>query len=241
MNTAIVVGGTSGIGAAYVELVIDDYDQVLVFSRGKSRSELSSDTDRKTKIFEFDFSTGRLPLTHEAYRVLNNKVRTLVISSGSGTMSQASSLFGKFEDSARRNLAPVLNAIESFLDQLEPSDGAIAAVGSIASFGMAEAPMEYVAAKSALNSTIGSLARAIAPIRINLVSPGNVLTTNSVWSSKLQHDAVGLDTYIKSRVPMQRLGTAREIASVLRFLTSESSSFMTGSVVVADGGQLSNR
>lgn len=241
MSTAVVVGGTAGIGAAFVELAIEEYDQVLVFSRGNSRSELGPTTQKRVKIFDYDFSARKLPPEHEAYGFLDGKLESLVISAGSGTKSKSASFFEKFEDSCRRNVAPVLNAIESFLEQLKGSQGSIAAVGSIASFGMAEAPMEYVASKSALDSLIGSLAKEILPVRINLVSPGNVLTTNSVWSLKMQNDPEGLASYIKSRVPMQRLGSAREIANVLKFLTSDSSSFMTGSLVVADGGQLSNR
>ena len=64
-----------------------------------------------------------------------------------------------------------------------------------------------------------------------------MLFPESSWAEKIKQDPEWADQIIKSTVPMKRFGTPNEIADAALFLCSERASFITGSVLVVDGGQ----
>ena len=112
--------------------------------------------------------------------------------------------------------------------------GTIACTASTASFIGEEHQATYNISKGAVAELIRSLAVDLAPygIRVNGVAPGWVLTPatedivadTSQWSKH------------RTRIPLDRPGAPAEIAAVYAFLLGEESSYMTGSIVVCDGG-----
>ena len=91
---------------------------------------------------------------------------------------------------------------------------------------------DYSASKGALHAWARSLAIDVAEIgqRVNVIAPGTIDT-----------DLVAEDTPIKRNqrelgIPMRRLGQPEEIASVVSFLLSEDSSYITGAVLHVNGG-----
>jgi 3-oxoacyl-[acyl-carrier protein] reductase len=113
-------------------------------------------------------------------------------------------------------------------------------IGSIAGLETHAAPLPYNAAKAALVRYSADMARLLAPrgIRVNLVVPGNVLHPDAVWREMLDADPEGVEAHIAREVPLARFGTPDEIASCVVFLCSEPASFVTGSCLVVDGGQV---
>jgi NAD(P)-dependent dehydrogenase (short-subunit alcohol dehydrogenase family) len=110
-------------------------------------------------------------------------------------------------------------------------------------------PVDYAVSKAALLSLTKALARQEGPaIRINAVAPGPIWTT--FWTKPggfaetlgAFHDmppqeAVTHEMKLR-QLPMQRLGTADEVASVIVFLASDCASFVTSSVWGVDGGSI---
>ena len=97
----------------------------------------------------------------------------------------------------------------------------------------------YVATKGAVDSLTKSLALELAPnIRVNAVAPGWIETPFTVEGLNLADDPVAYRKNVENMHALKRVGTAEEIASVIYFLTSEESSFITGSILTADGGYL---
>lgn len=113
--------------------------------------------------------------------------------------------------------------------------GSIVAIGSM-SGELANAPQRqaaYNASKGAVHLAVKSLAVEYvdAGIRVNAVAPGYIGTD-------LTKDGVPgewWDDWIR-RTPMQRLGSPEEVASLVAFLASDAASYLTGSIVLADGG-----
>lgn len=115
--------------------------------------------------------------------------------------------------------------------------GAMVAVSSIAGgvYGW-ENHAHYSAAKSGVPGLCRAVAMELAPrgIRCNCVIPGLIETpqsldpVNSLGPEGLKQAANG--------IPLGRVGRAREIATVIRFLTSDDASYVTGQSVIADGG-----
>jgi 3-oxoacyl-[acyl-carrier protein] reductase len=119
-------------------------------------------------------------------------------------------------------------------------DRAIVCISSICGLAALGAPVTYSAAKAALNATVRGLARPLAAdgIRINAVAPGNILFEGGIWASKLAGSKSAVDDMLAREVAMRRLGKPEEIADLVAFLGSPRAAFITGTVMVADGGQL---
>lgn len=112
-------------------------------------------------------------------------------------------------------------------------------VGSICGMEAIGCPLAYASAKAALWAYAKNLVRPLADegIRVNMVSPGNVIFPGSIWENKLVQDAAGVQTMLDREVPMRRLGVLDEITAAIVFLASQRASFITGTNLVVDGGQ----
>jgi glucose 1-dehydrogenase len=95
----------------------------------------------------------------------------------------------------------------------------------------------YNASKGAINQLTRVMALALADqgVRVNAVAPGTI-ATELARSAVLTSDEA--KQRIMSRTPMKRLGEPAEIASVVAFLLSDAASYMTGEIVVVDGGRM---
>jgi NAD(P)-dependent dehydrogenase (short-subunit alcohol dehydrogenase family) len=102
------------------------------------------------------------------------------------------------------------------------------------------APLTYSAAKAALNAYIRGIARPLGKdgVRINAIAPGNILFEGSVWQRKMNEDAVALEQMLVRDVALAKLGTPNDVANLALWLASPMASFCTGSIFVADGGQV---
>ena len=115
--------------------------------------------------------------------------------------------------------------------------GWVAAVVGIANFA------SYCAAKGAVVALTRSMSVDLAPrgVRVNVICPGTVYTPlmEPMLTARGDGDlAAGLALTV-AKYPIGRLGTPAEIAAVALFLASDDSSFLTGSVITADGGMTS--
>ncbi|KPF53071.1 dehydrogenase [beta proteobacterium AAP51] len=95
----------------------------------------------------------------------------------------------------------------------------------------------YNASKGAINQLTRVMALALADqgVRVNAVAPGTIATELAKSAVLTSEDA---KARIMSRTPMKRLGEPEEIADVAAFLLSEAASYMTGEIVVVDGGRM---
>ena len=110
--------------------------------------------------------------------------------------------------------------------------GRILAVSSVAGLHGNVGQTNYCAAKAAVIGFVKALARETAAkgITANVVAPGYVRTVMfDALDERVQEHAIG-------QVPAGRLGEPEEIAEVIAFLASPGASYVTGAVVVADGG-----
>jgi 3-oxoacyl-[acyl-carrier protein] reductase len=116
----------------------------------------------------------------------------------------------------------------------ERGGGSIACTASTASFVGEELQVTYNISKGGVAELVRSLAVDLAPygVRVNGVAPGWVATraTEEIVADPSQWSKH------RSRIPMDRPAKPAEIAAVVAFLLSDDASYVTGSIVVADGG-----
>ncbi|BCH05648.1 hypothetical protein MesoLj131c_73960 (plasmid) [Mesorhizobium sp. 131-3-5] len=94
----------------------------------------------------------------------------------------------------------------------------------------------YGVSKAALIQLTRNLAVEWGPsgIRVNSIAPGLIKTE---FARELWEDPEWLEK-IENRTPLRRIGTPEDIAGVALFLASDASAYVTGQVIVADGGEL---
>ena len=117
------------------------------------------------------------------------------------------------------------------------NQGSVAAVVGIANFA------SYCASKGAVVALTRSMSVDLAPrgVRVNAICPGTVYTPlmEPMLRARGNGDLAAGLAMTTAKYPIGRLGTPAEIAAVALFLASDDSSFLTGSVITADGGMTS--
>lgn len=119
--------------------------------------------------------------------------------------------------------------------------GNLTFISSIAGIEVVKAPIPYSVAKAGLLMAMKSYAHEVGRynVRVNAVAPGNVFFPGGSWSEKFldPEKKIIFENYIRSEVALRRFATPKEIADTVVFMASDRAGFMTGSVVVVDGGQ----
>ncbi|WP_333699285.1 glucose 1-dehydrogenase [Vibrio hepatarius] len=142
----------------------------------------------------------------------------------------------RFKNVLDSNVISCFVCCKTFINQLsEHSQGAIVNVSSAAS--RSGAPFEYVdyaASKGAMDSLTKGLSLELAArgIRVNGVRPGCIYT--EMHADGGEPDRVDR---LASQLPMQRGGTAQEVAEAIAWLLSDSASYVTGSFIELAGGR----
>jgi NAD(P)-dependent dehydrogenase (short-subunit alcohol dehydrogenase family) len=110
-------------------------------------------------------------------------------------------------------------------------------IASILGLRQATQILPYAAAKAALIQVTQSLALEWARygIRVNAIAPGYVLT-----EMNRAHFATEAGQAMVKRLPQRRIGSPRDLEGALLLLASDAGAYMTGSIVVVDGGHLVN-
>ena len=116
--------------------------------------------------------------------------------------------------------------------------GSIINIASVLGFGVAKTLAAYGAAKAGVISLTKTMALEWARfgIRVNAIAPGYFMT--DINRDQLQDPKAR--EYLSARIPLKRIGELPELAGPTLLLASEAGSFMTGSVITVDGGQLCN-
>lgn len=129
---------------------------------------------------------------------------------------------------------------ESIRIMKDGGGGSIVCISSIAGVESLPAPVQYSAAKASLLSFVKNTANIVAQfgIRINAVSPGNVLFEGGTWDMKLSENRDNVMDYINTFVPLKDFASPYDIANMVAFLASDMAKFITGSNFIVDGGQV---
>lgn len=243
-TVALVAGSTRGIGLAVARAFHAEGAHVVVTGRDESAlaSAAGSLGDERVTAERADMSDPE-----EARRVVeaalaeHGRLDSAVANVGSGSGPAGWRLStGDWEAALTANLRPAHVLAEAVLPAMtQAGRGALVFVSSITGVETTGAPLPYGAAKAAVLSYSAGLARQVGAdgVRVNCVAPGNVLFPGGSWARKLEEDGERHRETVEREVALRRFGTPEEIADVVVFLCSARASFVTGTCVVADGGQ----
>ena len=242
-KTAIITGSSKGIGNAIAKSLHSEGCNVILNGRNiiqleEAYKEFPDNASfHPADVTQFD---DCIQLVNEAKKKFG-KIDILICNVGNGQSAPPG--FENIDDYKKMldiNFFTAINMIYASIDELSRTKGAIVCISSIAGIEVTGAPITYSVSKAALNSFIHGIARPLAKknIRINAIAPGNIFFEGSVWEKKLKQDNTKTQKMLEDNVALQKFGIPEDIAYLTTFLVSPLSSFLTGSVIVLDGGQV---
>lgn len=242
-KVALVTGSSRGLGLAIAQGLASDGCYVALNSRHIDRlNQASEKIESGCSVHVADVT-----VVEECDRLIEDvlhkwgRLDILVCNVGSGrSVPPGSETIEEWKRVMNLNLYSATNMVQASRKELSTRSGSIICISSICGQESLGAPLTYSAAKSALNSYVIGVSRVLAKegIRINAVAPGNILDEGGTWEKKLSEDRRAVEAMLMREVAQQRLGKIEEISNVVCFLASEKSAFVTGSIMIADGGQV---
>lgn len=236
-KTVLITGSSRGIGReTAIYLAKNEFDIVLHCNKNKEKTievqKIIEDLGRKVRILQFDVSNR-----DQAKKVLLEDIEKngiyygVVVNAG----ITADNSFPAMEDDEwdrviNTNLNGFYNTLHPLiLPMIQNRQGRIVALSSVAGLTGNRGQINYSASKAGIIGAVKTLSKEVAKrnITVNCVAPG-VIESDMTENLSFEN--------IKEAIPMRRMGTAKEVASLINYLFSEDASYITGQVISVNGG-----
>lgn len=245
-KTALITGASSGLGAHFAHVLAAAGARVVVAARRVERLEqLVADLQQQghqalaisMDVTDADSVNRGFTLAEQQWGlmdiIVNNAgigdpVMFLNMNEGNWSSMMSTNLDGAWRVAHRASIALATAG----------QGGSIINIASILGLRVGTALSHYAVAKAGVVQLTKGMAMELArnKIRVNAIAPGYFQTE---MNSDYFETAKGQE-YVKSKVPMRRLGQLHELDGPLLLLASEAGSFMTGTIINVDGGHLNN-
>ncbi|MFY0660216.1 MAG: SDR family oxidoreductase [Shimia sp.] len=240
----LITGASAGIGAATAKLAAEaGYDLALNYRSDTQGAESIAETVRSfgvcAELFQADVADpDQVEAMFKAIDASFGRVDALA--NNAGIVDQGAPVTEFTHTRLKRMfdvnvIGAMLVAKEAVIRMQAQGGGAIVNVSSVASrTGSANEYVDYAASKAAIDTFTKGLADEVAAqgIRVNSLRPG--ITDTEIHAKGGAPDRAKL---LAHKIPMQRAGTAEEIARAILFLLSDDASYITGSTLDVSGGR----
>jgi NAD(P)-dependent dehydrogenase (short-subunit alcohol dehydrogenase family) len=239
----VITGSTSGIGKAMARRFASEGCTVVVnsFEEGGGDQVIREITEaggkavyRRADMAEMAEARELVRFTVESFGRIDILVNNAIYFPGRGTVLDVSEeVWDKTLTVALK--APFVTCQEALPHMMRQRSGSIISTASIHGLFASNGYFLYDTVKAGLINQTRSIAVDFGRhgIRANAIAPGAILTEGYLAAAHIPAERREVDRLV---YPLERLGKPEEIAEVALFLASDASSFITGTVIVADGG-----
>jgi 3-oxoacyl-[acyl-carrier protein] reductase len=239
-KVALVTGGTRGIGRSIVIAVCEEgADCAFTYAGNHAAAKSLADEIHRLgrralpiqlDVRDFEGSKKLIDAVKAEFGRLDILVNNAGITRDKSLMMMSQE---DWSDVIDTNLTGVFNTTRAcIITFLKQKSGNIVNISSVSGIHPLPGQTNYAAAKAGVIGFTKSLAKEVGPynIRVNAVAPGFVDTEMTMELSQQ------LKEKFLNMIPLQRFGTAEEVAQVVLFLLSDESQYITGQTLQLDGG-----
>ena len=243
---ALVTGAARGIGQAIADTLGRNGARVVYTDLDAQAASAAAARTGASLSFALDVSDPQ-SVAQGVARVLREcgRIDILVNNAGIGVNPEQRKTIDEFDIEAWDQLLKIdlrglfLMSREVARAMKVQQSGRIINIASVLGLVPARLQSSYVAAKAGVVNLTKSMAIELAPqgVLVNAVAPGSTQTEGwERWIKDAGSEAQGLHARLMSHIPLGRPGTTQEMAHAVLFLAAPESSYITGHVLVVDGG-----
>jgi len=238
-TTAIVTGGSRGIGLAIARELAEAGARVAVLARNGSRADDAASTlpgeghmGLACDVADSAAAQSAVASVEKAF----GGVHVLVNNAGITRDNILLRLKDEdWDDVIDTNLKGAFNMTRAVTrGMMKRREGVILNVSSVVGLMGNAGQTNYAASKAGLHGLTKSVARELASrgVRCNAIAPGFIETDMTAELDEKQTEA------LRERIPLGRLGAPEDVAAVVRFLAGPSAGYITGQIITVDGGMV---
>ena len=244
-HIAAVTGGGSGIGQGICQAYAREGARVIILDVNQAGAQetvdLITEAGGQASAITLDITDRAACRSVAADITRDGNISILVNCAGinrrNPITADADAVAKDWDDIMAINLHGMFNVTHAFLNQLRATKGRIVNIGSIQSFVHVAWPNSaaYTTSKHGVLGFTRSLAAELGTdgVRVNAIGPGMIETRINAEAREKNPDMVAK---VMQHTPLGRPGKPEDIAGPAVFLASDMSAYVTGSIIMADGG-----
>ena len=230
--TVIVTGAAGGIGTALCERMREDGYYVIGIDRDSSPAANESLCVDLREFAQLVALGRKLARSYRLKAVVHNAAVQPIAGAGETTLAE-------WSDALHVNVIAVDALVSGARHSLAANDGSVVVVGSVHGRATTGGLTAYATSKAALEGWARSAALDLGPdVRVNVVAPGAIDTAKlregfARWGATAAEERKAI---LRQRTALGRIGDPGDVTGPVSFLISDDARFVTGAVLVVDGG-----
>lgn len=241
-KVALITGGTRGIGKEIAYTLAEKNYDIIINYRTENEELMKLKKEIEQKRVRCLLLKGDVSNFEDCKKIVEEAINRMnhidVLVNNAGITKDMLLMRMKpedFNEVINVNLIGTFNMTKNVINyMMKERKGRIINVSSVVGISGNAGQTNYAASKAGIIGFTKSLAKEVASrnILVNAIAPGFIQTDmTNILKENVKYE-------IAKTIPLKRMGTAKDVANVVKFLVSEDSSYITGQVIQVDGGML---
>ena len=241
-KVALITGGTRGIGKEIAYTLAEENYEIIINYRTENEELMKLKKEIEQKRVRCLLLKGDVSNFEDCKKLVEEAINRInhidVLVNNAGITKDMLLMRMKpedFNEVINVNLIGTFNMTKNVINyMMKERKGRIINVSSVVGISGNAGQTNYAASKAGIIGFTKSLAKEVASrnILVNAIAPGFIQTDmTNILKENVKDE-------IAKTIPLKRMGTAKDVANVVKFLVSEDSSYITGQVIQVDGGML---